>query len=41
MNLIIKRCLLNVIRACKKYNVDFASLLTEIADEQLQRGNKK
>jgi len=30
----IKRCLLNVIKSCKKYNVSFIELLKEIEKEQ-------
>ena len=37
MKLIIKRCLMNVIRACKKYNVSFEEILNEIANEQLKK----
>jgi len=33
MKQIIKRCLLNVIAACEKYNVPFDGLLTEISSE--------
>lgn len=33
MKQILKRCLLNVIAACKKYDVPFDVLLTEISCE--------
>jgi hypothetical protein len=37
MRTIIKRCLLNVIAACKKYKIDFSSLLTEIASDNFKK----
>jgi hypothetical protein len=36
---IIKSCLRNVIRACKRYGVSFNKILTEILSEQA-RGKK-
>ena len=41
MKQILKRCLMNVIRACKKYDVKFDVLLTEIAFEQLRLESEK
>ncbi len=34
---IIKSCLRNVIRACKRYGVSFNEILTEVLDEQLRK----
>jgi len=41
MKQILKRCLMNVIRACEKYNVKFDVLLTEISYEQLRKKAEK
>jgi len=41
MKQILKRCLMNVIRACKKYDVKFDVLLTEIYFEELRLESEK
>lgn len=46
---IIKSCLRNVMRACKRYGVSFNEILKELVDDQLRKesnegkrhGNKK
>ncbi len=38
---IIKSCLRNVIRACKKYNVSFKEVLTEVTDDQRKESHER